>query len=81
MFHCPNRGEPQKNKNPISLLKKWDFDVQAPYPPKDLWLIEIWQGQAFKVNIIKLEENVKPRLQKKPVVWIAAWQGHLFHIY
>ncbi len=26
------------------------------------------------MNIIKLGENVKPRLQKKPAVQIAAWQ-------
>ena len=30
--------------------------------PKGLWLIEIWQGQAFKANTTKLRENVKPRL-------------------
>ncbi len=32
--------------------------------PKGLWLIKTWQGQAFKMNIIKLEENVKARLQQ-----------------
>ena len=46
--------------------------------PKGLWLIEIWRGQAFKMNLIKLGENVKPRLQKKPAAQIAAWQDYLF---
>jgi hypothetical protein len=29
--------------------------------PKGLWLMELWLGQAFWVDITKLRENVKPQ--------------------
>jgi hypothetical protein len=68
---------PKKIKTP-PLFKEMGFGrPSAIRHPKGLWLIETWQGQAFKGNTTKLRENVKPRLQKKPAARIATWPGHL----
>jgi hypothetical protein len=51
---------PGKIKIP-PLFKEMGFGrPSAIRHPKGLWLIEIWQGQAFKANTTKLRENVKP---------------------
>jgi hypothetical protein len=70
--------ESSGNKKIPPLFREMGFRrPSAIRHPKGLWLIEIWQGQAFKANTTKLRENVKFRLQKKPAARIATWQGHL----
>jgi len=58
-FHYPDRGDPGNIKIP-PLFREMGFRRPgAIRHPKGLWLIELWQGQAFKADISRLGENVK----------------------
>jgi len=52
--------ESSGNKKIPPLFREMGFrHPSAIRHPKGLWLIEIWQGQAFGPDISKLGENVK----------------------